>query len=307
MLACVPIGFAIKEEIAAAKRKPSREQLKAAPAAARPPSAPHGKAPVATTTTTTTTAAPPAPAAKPKTQARPKSSPPPRSAPSRRAPPAPSHPQPSAVPVRRPAGQAAVVRKPVAANSLTAAKRAAAGAAAVWNFDLRPPDRDLLLIDQDKDLALLKLDRAAALSRAARGDDDVADVPVVVPSRSRGGRCASSGSGMPSALPTSPRSRPAVGNTGTRNIPAAAPPLQPAPATAPAPSSTGPRWCVGTVPETVEFSRDFRAVPGRNAADLRVPLREQAALAQALAGAGAGGEAAGGGEVVRVLKANALQ
>ena len=301
MLACVPIGFAIKEEIAAAKRKPSRDQLKAAPAAARPPSAPPGKAPVATTTTTKT-AAPPAPAAKPKTQARPKSSPPPRSAPSRRAPPAPSHPQPSAVPVRRPA-QAAVVRKPVAANSLTAAKRAAVGAAAVWNFDLRPPDRDLLLIDQDKDLALLKLDRAAALSRAARGDDDVADVPVVVPSRSRGGRCASSG--MPSALPTSPRSRPTVGNTGTRNIPAAAPPLQPAP------SPTGPRWCVGTVPATVEFSRDFRAVPGRNAAELRVPIREQAALAQALAGAGAGtgSEAGGGGggEVVRVLKANALQ
>lgn len=63
-------------------------------------------------------------------------------------------PRPSSGPQR--ATPSAVTRRPVAANSLCAAQRRSADAQNVWNFDMRPPDREALIAEQDAMLARLK-------------------------------------------------------------------------------------------------------------------------------------------------------
>lgn len=147
-------------------------------------------------------------------------------------------PRPSSGPQR--AAPSVVTRRPVAANSLCAAQRRSADAQNVWNFDMRPPDREALIAEQDAMLARLK-----HAKDGPRG-------PTFSPPHAR----PKSSSGL--------SRRPLIGNNGNVVKPLAVP-------TPHVSSEPQKRWNSGVTPFYRE-EQERRAVPSQATARLAVPL-----------------------------------
>jgi hypothetical protein len=147
-------------------------------------------------------------------------------------------PRPSSGPQR--AAPSVVTRRPVAANSLCAAQRRSADAQNVWNFDMRPPDREALIAEQDAMLARLK-----HAKDGPRG-------PTISPPHTR--PKSSSGSSR----------RPLIGNNGNIIKPLAVP-------TPHVSSEPQKRWNSGATPFYRE-EQERRAVPSQAIARPAVPL-----------------------------------
>lgn len=190
--------------------------------------------------------------------------------------------QPSVNPIRarEPLAMTRTIRKPVSANTQPAST---SHSDKIWNFDLRPPDRDLMLLETDSMLVKLKVQKAASLRPKIEADeDDGPNQPKCNPSTRKPGTAGDSSDSL------SPRKRHPIGNNGSMYRA----PSYSAPEAGPR-CVSGP-WNTGMTPAYME-EESYRALPARKT-DFSVPITVENGILQP----------ARQEEVVKVINATAI-